>query len=565
MLLEAKEAIAQAVANLAKISTPTEVDEICRLVAIPSVQVSTEEERKQAELDQYADLVLPPGTLDYSAESHSVIEVAKHIPLRLEYDERRYLRLLESTIDSSEYTDRVDSAPPATTQHQQHRHTATILKNICSLLSGLVIAHDANTAKSVLEDRDFSKHKDFFVKIFEIARRYKILNPEKMRDSYVKMMYLLQDLVRPEVAELVGFDVNSEVATVHSKLTGKNRVSMLADPWIETATAEIIPRGKSKYRVQDEIREKESAIKRLCAKYAATTGLRRYRSRFSLNFFSSKAGDADSGEEDEINGLSRDEAERCLYSICDHNTFLRFNQAPCERMIELLGKYFASTADEHSSLSIVEGTDGARLSHSHSRQYTFVLQSLTLWAEVMKDMLRLWHAAETDLMDPNNPYVRTQTGQGLQRVQKAPRVLALMTDILRRVQTRLGGWVGSSTIHLGDENVPNALMFIDKYMQVPKILGPIVLCIDKIENSDNLLPGVRYVIDNMGGVEVTQRLILRDFFKHGFDGAGASDFFSSGSCIDGRLTSAWNWCSKIESKEYFSIFQLTGFVGFDSK
>jgi hypothetical protein len=183
----------------------------------------------------------------------------------------------------------------------------------------------------------------------------------------------------------------------------------------------------------------------------------------------------------------------------------------------------------------------------------------------MKETLRLWHAAETDLMDPNNPYARTQTVQGLQRVQKAPRVLALMTDILRRVQTRLGGWVGSSTIHLGDENVPNALMFIDKYMQVPKILGPIVLCIDKIENSDNLLPGVRYVIDNMGGVEVTQRLILRDFFKHGFDGAGASDFFSSGSCIDGRLTSAWNWCSKIESKEYFSIFQLTGFVGFDSK
>jgi hypothetical protein len=26
------------------------------------------------------------------------------------------------------------------------------------------------------------------------------------------------------------------------------------------------------------------------------------------------------------------------------------------------------------------------------------------------------------------------------------------------------------------------------------------------------------------------------------------NFFDAGSCIDGRLTSAWNWCSKIEKK-----------------
>ncbi len=28
----------------------------------------------------------------------------------------------------------------------------------------------------------------------------------------------------------------------------------------------------------------------------------------------------------------------------------------------------------------------------------------------------------------------------------------------------------------------------------------------------------------------------------------APDFFDAGSCIDGRLTSAWNWCSKLEKK-----------------
>jgi hypothetical protein len=34
---------------------------------------------------------------------------------------------------------------------------------------------------------------------------------------------------------------------------------------------------------------------------------------------------------------------------------------------------------------------------------------------------------------------------------------------------------------------------------------------------------------------------------------------------DGRLTSAWNWCSVIEKKPYYNIFLLTGFQGFDGK
>lgn len=37
---------------------------------------------------------------------------------------------------------------------------------------------------------------------------------------------------------------------------------------------------------------------------------------------------------------------------------------------------------ERYSLAIEEGVNGARLSHPHSRQYTFVLQSMTLWREV---------------------------------------------------------------------------------------------------------------------------------------------------------------------------------------
>ena len=101
----------------------------------------------------------------------------------------------------------------------------------------------------------------------------------------------------------------------------------------------------------------------------------------------------------------------------------------------------------------------------HSR-YAFVLQSLTLWREIANDMFRLWYLAEEDLLRSSNPYEQRDTGQGLQRVQNAPRTSRAMHQLLHSTQTKGGPWVGSSLIHLGDSNVPNALMFIDKYSQV---------------------------------------------------------------------------------------------------
>merc|ERR1712137_790155 len=124
-------------------------------------------------------------------------------------------------------------------------------------------------------------------------------------------------------------------------------------------------------------------------------------------------------------------------------------------------------------------------------------------------------------------------------------------------------WVGSSVVHLGDDNVPNALMFIDKYTQVPRILNPIVLTLKNIGNLVKNAGIKNYIIKAFGSVEELKQLILWDFFRHAFDGSGAYNFFDAGSCIDGRLTSAWNWCSQLDKKPYYPIFKLSGFTGFD--
>ena len=157
--------------------------------------------------------------------------------------------------------------------------------------------------------------------------------------------------------------------------------------------------------------------------------------------------------------------------------------------------------------------------------------------------------------------------QGLQRVQQAPRVGRAMGQILHAVRARsTGGWVGSSLIHLGDSNVPNALMFIDKYSAVEHILNPILRTLDalaELRSKDATL--AKWIDGRFGSAKALKVAILADFFKYAFDGSGADNFFDAGSCIDGRLTSAWHWCSQLPSKPFYIAFKLAGFTSFDGQ
>ena len=120
-------------------------------------------------------------------------------------------------------------------------------------------------------------------------------------------------------------------------------------------------------------------------------------------------------------------------------------------MLSYLTNYFHPTTASNSTLSLAirSGRDGARLSHDHAKQFAYVRQSLTLWREILNEMFRLWGLAEDDLLSETVGYRLRDTGQGLNRVQAAPKTSRMMHAILHKAQQSIGHWVGSSAIHMG--------------------------------------------------------------------------------------------------------------------
>lgn len=457
-----------------------------------------EEEKKVAEANFDPDALLPFEEMN---------ERGKYIPLRLTYEERKSLRLVNACINVSDYTTEIDIQFASKTK----RHHAQ-LQHIVAFLSGLIAATEYSKGQEVLSDRNFEPFEQLIQTLLEVARRYKITNPEKMRSEYGKLVYLVQDAVSPTTKPLLAVELGKPIKTIYSLLESCGGLALLNDPLLSTATEEILPNiNKNRYNIQNEIKRKEKAAEILCRKYTS-------------------------------HRLSEESIRSCLYSISDNNSFLNSNRKPITDCIDLLKKFFSpSNSDPQYSLSINEGSSGSRLSHTHELQYNYVLQSLTLWAAIVEDMFRLWYLAELDLLSITEPYELRNTGQGLQRVQNSPRVYKAMHEILAHTKQRLGGWVGSSVIHLGDNNVPNTLVFIDKYTQVSRILGPLVNTLNNIEAACTENEGLSRYMDAYGGIEKAKKDILHDFFTHAFDGSGGDNFFDAGSCIDGRLTSAWNW------------------------
>jgi hypothetical protein len=484
------------------------------------------------------------------------LEKLKFIPLRLNETERKLLRLLEGALEISEYTDKVDVShsdygmvsfgwgfsskftQPQTSSMSKEKIIKHQLRELFSFLLGLYTSSNYRAGVSLLEDKKFSDNEQFFQQVFEVGRRFKIMNPDKMRSVYGKLMHILEDAVSPKY---LSFNVLRPIQSVHSFLSERSfemihndlYALMIASTPINVPTTKngdnsyLSPEDIEKLKIERTER-RDDARQRLFSKYA--------------------------------NDFSPEEIELIINSISDCHHFIKDNTGAVEKMLQYLGDYFDPENERQGSLAIAKGKNGSCLSHSHSTQFKFVKQSLLLWHEIQKSMYKLWCYADRDMLNKNNGYKLCNTGQGLNRVQAAPSVANEMQTILNRVKAKMNGWVGLSVVHLGDRDVPNALIFIDKYTQVPWILSPIAQTLDNITTLHHSEPNVRALIDTkFGGPNEAKKLILTDFFRHGFDGSGDD----GGSCIDGRLTSAWNWCSKLEKKSFYQLFMICGFEGFN--
>lgn len=430
---------------------------------------------------------------------------------------------------ASSYTDKVDV--PMDDTKRDHR----IAKEICNTMVGFLTSLNLDYGSQLVKEKekDFEPYAKEIISCIEASRRYKIMNPDLLRTDYVKFLYMLQDAARQLVKELIGYDITSPILTVTSYLEARGLEELLEDTDLPLCITPV-PKFERRSHQNAALRRKDMTVDRLCRRYATAKGLK------------------------------VEEVEIAVRSLNDANNFAQNNSESAGNLMDHLKAFFSPTeADESTNLAITEGEDGARLTHEHGRQYTYVLQSLALWKNISREMFALWVVAESDLLDPNVPYELRETGQGLHRVQKAPKLYAAVARILEETKKELGQWVGLETIHLGDNQVPNAFNFIDKYGQITRIVVPIIRT---IENIDKLVEDDKkavYIREIYGTAKNAKIAILRDFFRHGFDGSGGDTLEDAGSCVDGRLTSAWNWCNNIRNKPFYPLFLMAGFTSFD--
>ena len=66
-------------------------------------------------------------------------------------------------------------------------------------------------------------------------------------------------------------------------------------------------------------------------------------------------------------------------------------------------------------------------------------------------------------------------------------------------------------------------------IQVPRILAPIVKCIDRLPALTGDPAFHKYVSEEWGSIHGLRMQILSDFFKHGFDGSGILNFIRNDS------------------------------------
>lgn len=105
----------------------------------------------------------------------------------------------------------------------------------------------------------------------KIGRRYKIMNPGKMRNTYGKMMYMLQDTHTHIVKAETKLSFVKNIVTVMSFLESRDGVEMLNDELLNMATISIDDDEGALSREQLAVigTKKKEAIEAITLKYTS--------------------------------------------------------------------------------------------------------------------------------------------------------------------------------------------------------------------------------------------------------------------------------------------------------
>ncbi len=242
------------------------------------------------------------------------------------------------------------------------------LRQLFEILLGLNLCFDFREGQKKLKF-EFSKHGLFFARIFEIGRRFKINNPDKMRSNYGKLICILQDLANPNTFD---FKCNAPISTVESYLSSLNCTDLLQEKTVDSICRVVDLRVLSIEQQQQLAMEKKKCVSELHSKFV------------------------------ESGRMTSDQLNLILNSISDGNNYVAQSRHPVDRMINYLKLYFSETEekksglDDESSLAIMSGRGGSCLTHSHSTQFKFVFQTLQLWREIQNQMFRLWMVSERE-------------------------------------------------------------------------------------------------------------------------------------------------------------------------
>ena len=188
----------------------------------------------------------------------TIAKRADAIPLRLTPTERSVLRVLDGALMVSEYTDAVDVLS-SWRSSRASRIQAQVTDTLAAI-SGMIVAALHKTGKELVLSRSPDEKGWFYAKCFEIGRRYKMMNPDKMRSTYGKLMYMLQDAAQPEMRTSLGFSVVNPVVTVASELKKLECADLLDDPQTTTAVRPL--------RADESAEAKAQAVAALVERYA---------------------------------------------------------------------------------------------------------------------------------------------------------------------------------------------------------------------------------------------------------------------------------------------------------